>query len=62
MKRFAGVFILIVAILLIACGSSKPAYKTSKGKKKLKYYNALQYNNPNLPPPPNPPKKKKKKR
>lgn len=60
MKRFAGVFVLIVAILLSACSSSKPAYKTSKGKKKLKYYNALQFGNPNVPSPPTSKKKKRR--
>jgi hypothetical protein len=42
MKRF---FALLIAVLVLfgSCGP-KPMYKTHKGKKKLKYYNALQYN------------------
>lgn len=59
MKRIGGIVVLVVAILLSACSSSKPAYKTSKGRKKLKYYNALQFGNPNVPPPPTSKKRKK---
>jgi len=42
MRRF---FALLVAVVFVlgACGP-KPAYKTREGKKKLKYYNALQFN------------------
>jgi len=38
-------FVLFVSalILFIGCTSPKPAYKTANGKKKLKYYNAIQF-------------------
>ncbi|QSE97303.1 hypothetical protein [Fulvivirga lutea] len=37
--------ILVVALMLVlfaSCGP-RPQYKTAKGKKKLKYYNSVQY-------------------
>ncbi|HEY4653453.1 MAG TPA: hypothetical protein VIH22_03005 [Cyclobacteriaceae bacterium] len=42
MKRF---FALMIAVLVVlsSCGP-KPMYKTREGKKKLKHYNALQFN------------------
>jgi thioredoxin-related protein len=42
MKKLLGV-LLIISILMSACASNKPAYKTAKGKKKLKYYNDIQF-------------------
>ncbi|HEY8511749.1 MAG TPA: hypothetical protein VIL31_07320 [Cyclobacteriaceae bacterium] len=42
MKRFFALLIAFVFVLG-ACGP-KPAYKTREGKKKLKHYNALQFN------------------
>ena len=42
MKRLIGI-LLVTFMVLSACGP-KPMYKTSAGKKKLKHYNALQYN------------------
>jgi hypothetical protein len=41
MKTIAG--IIMLAILISACSSSKPYYKTRTGKKKQKYYNDIQY-------------------
>jgi hypothetical protein len=41
MKTIAG--IIMLAILISACSSSKPYYKTKAGKKKQKYYNDIQY-------------------
>lgn len=38
-----GSLTLILGILLSSCGP-KPQYKTAEGKKKLKYYNDIQYN------------------
>ena len=37
-------FVLFVSALILftSCGP-KPAYKTANGKKKLKYYNAIQF-------------------
>jgi hypothetical protein len=42
MKKIAGIVVLIIAVLLSACGT-KPYYKTRTGKKKQKYYNDIQY-------------------
>ncbi|HEX5168187.1 MAG TPA: hypothetical protein VFW11_03380 [Cyclobacteriaceae bacterium] len=42
MGRLVG-FLMIMVIVLSSCGP-KPMYKTKAGKKKLKHYNALQYN------------------
>lgn len=44
MKRIVA-FFLVAIIALSACGP-KPMYKTREGKKKLKRYNALQFNDP----------------
>jgi ABC-type oligopeptide transport system substrate-binding subunit len=41
MKKIIGL-LLACLVLLAACGP-KPYYKTSKGKKKQKYYNDVQY-------------------
>lgn len=43
MKKIVGICIVIAAVLISACSSSKPYYKTRKGKKKQKYYNEIQY-------------------
>jgi ABC-type oligopeptide transport system substrate-binding subunit len=40
MRIIAG--IVACFLLLVACGP-KPYYKTSKGKKKTKYYNEIQF-------------------
>jgi len=39
------VLVVFVSALMIFsnCAGPKPAYKTSQGKKKLKYYNAIQF-------------------
>lgn len=42
MKRLFA-FLIAALILLGSCGP-KPMYKTREGKKKLKHYNALQFN------------------
>lgn len=42
MKRLFA-FLVAALILLGSCGP-KPMYKTREGKKKLKHYNALQFN------------------
>jgi len=41
MKKIIGL-LLACSILISACGP-KPYYKTSKGKKKTKYYNDIQF-------------------
>ena len=41
MKKFVVLFVSAL-VLFTGCGP-KPAYKTANGKKKLKYYNAIQF-------------------
>jgi hypothetical protein len=42
MKKAAGL-LLVITILLGACSTQKPYYKTAEGKRKQKYYNDIQY-------------------
>jgi hypothetical protein len=49
MKR--TIQIIIAAMILISACAEKPAYKTAKGKKKLRYYNALQFGQKDVPKP-----------
>jgi len=44
MKKVVAIFLGLM-ILLAACGP-RPAYKTREGKKKLRYYNDVQFGNP----------------
>ncbi|HNP05977.1 MAG TPA: hypothetical protein PKN99_00040 [Cyclobacteriaceae bacterium] len=46
MKKVVGIF-LVVMLFLGACATPKPYYETSKGKKKLKHYNKLQFGQEN---------------
>jgi uncharacterized protein YcfL len=41
MKKYA--LVILALIILSACSSPKPYYKTAKGKKKQKYYNEIQF-------------------
>lgn len=46
MKRISQLLLLVAALLLLdACGP-KPQYKTREGKRKLKHYNSVQYQQP----------------
>jgi hypothetical protein len=44
MKRFVvtAVSVMMIGLFAVSCGP-KPQYKTAQGKKKLKYYNDIQY-------------------
>jgi hypothetical protein len=42
MKKYVGI-VLIIMVIMSACSSPKPYYKTAKGKKKTKYYNEIQF-------------------
>jgi len=42
MKKSVVVFVAVL-VLFTGCLGPKPAYKTAQGKKKLKYYNAIQF-------------------
>jgi hypothetical protein len=42
MKKCVGL-VIVIAIVLSSCASSKPYYKTSEGKRKQKYYNDIQF-------------------
>ncbi|MEQ9117709.1 MAG: hypothetical protein RLO12_19510 [Fulvivirga sp.] len=50
MKRFIEQVIVVCLLigLIAACGP-RPQYKTAKGKKKMKYYNSIQYDRAPLP-------------
>ncbi|HEU5289855.1 MAG TPA: hypothetical protein VFU05_04375 [Cyclobacteriaceae bacterium] len=50
MKRMIA-FLVVALIVISSCASEKPAYKTAKGKRKLKYYNALQFGQKEVPKP-----------
>ncbi|WP_224999671.1 hypothetical protein [Cesiribacter sp. SM1] len=46
MKKISQLLLLAAGLLLLdACGP-KPQYKTAEGKRKLKYYNSVQYEQP----------------
>ncbi|MBS1951823.1 MAG: hypothetical protein OJF59_001524 [Cytophagales bacterium] len=39
-----GVVLFVAALIMLgACASPKPYYETSIGKKKLKYFNSIQF-------------------
>jgi len=42
MKTCVVLFVLAL-VMLSSCASEKPYYKTATGKKKQKYYNAIQF-------------------
>jgi hypothetical protein len=42
MKKLVG-FLMVASIVFGACGTPRPAYKTAEGKRKLKYYNEIQF-------------------
>jgi hypothetical protein len=41
MKRY--VVVIVALLIMSACSTPKPYYKTAKGKKKQKYYNEIQF-------------------
>ncbi|MFZ2907120.1 MAG: hypothetical protein WAZ98_13025 [Cyclobacteriaceae bacterium] len=45
------VMIVVALIVHSSCASEKPYYKTAEGKRKQRYYNALQFGQTNLPKP-----------
>ena len=50
MKRFIEQFLIAFLLIgLIAGCGPRPQYKTAKGKKKIKYYNSIQYDREQLP-------------
>jgi hypothetical protein len=49
MKR--SIQFLIACMILISACADKPAYKTAKGKRKLRYYNAIQFGQKDVPKP-----------
>ena len=42
---------VVALLILMSCSSEKPYYKTAEGKRKLKYYNAVQFGQKNVPKP-----------
>ncbi len=50
MKRFIEqILVAFLIIGLIAACGPRPQYKTAKGKKKMKYYNSIQFDRAPLP-------------
>ncbi len=41
MTKYVG--LVLIFIIMSACHTPKPYYKTAKGKKKQKYYNEIQF-------------------
>jgi outer membrane protein assembly factor BamE (lipoprotein component of BamABCDE complex) len=41
MKKY--IVVILALVILSACSTPKPYYKTAKGKKKQKYYNEIQF-------------------
>ena len=37
------VVVILALLIMSACSTPKPYYKTAKGKKKQKYYNEIQF-------------------
>jgi len=50
MKRTIA-FGLLALIILSSCATEKPYYKTAEGKRKQKYYNAIQFGQTDVPKP-----------
>jgi hypothetical protein len=48
MKRVIVVFVAVL-VIFSNCAGPKPAYETANGKKKLKYYNAIQFGQKDKP-------------
>jgi len=44
-------YFLAGLIFMSACASEKPYYKTAEGKRKQRYYNAIQFGQKNVPKP-----------
>jgi len=55
----AVIYAVVALILMVACSTiPKPYYETKEGKKKQKYYNAIQFGQRDVPPFPNVKKRK----
>lgn len=50
MRRLISVSIVAI-IMMSACTSQKAYYETREGKRKLKYYNAVQFGQKDVPKP-----------
>jgi uncharacterized protein YceK len=48
MRRLISVS-LVAVIILSSCGSQKSYYETREGKRKQKYYNAIQFGQKDVP-------------
>jgi len=44
-------FFVMALIVFTSCASEKPYYKTAEGKRKQRYYNAIQFGQKNVPKP-----------
>lgn len=50
MKRMIA-FVVLALVFLSSCAAEKPYYKTAEGKRKQKYYNAIQFGQKDVPKP-----------
>jgi hypothetical protein len=50
MRRMIS-FVVVALIVLSSCATEKPYYKTAEGKRKQRYYNAIQYGQKEVPKP-----------
>jgi len=50
MRRTIQYFIAVM-VFISACSSERPYYKTAQGKRKQRYYNAVQFGQKNVPKP-----------
>jgi hypothetical protein len=49
--RSMFVFFVMALVILSSCAAEKPYYKTAEGKRKQRYYNAIQFGQKNVPKP-----------
>ncbi len=50
MRRMISLFVMAL-LIASSCATEKAYYQTREGKKKQKYYNAIQYGQKNVPKP-----------
>ena len=50
MRRMIAIVVLAL-IVLSSCATEKPYYTTAEGKRKQRYYNAIQYGQKEVPKP-----------
>ena len=51
MEMRSLIVFFVLALIFISCATEKPYYKTAEGKRKQRYYNAIQFGQKNVPKP-----------